>query len=338
MGWARAAGLLWCAGLALPLAQAGLRTVQAPLPEQATDRDRTEEAVVGATSSEPPSGPVSLTMTGSSTFGPKGCAQVGVSGVTGTCIIETQCETAEDLVDTDFSFICSNGDSAELHSYGNGGFAGQEVFDTGVKCEKCVARGEAAAYGPGGCLSTFQSSVGTCVVEARDCDPVGIEGQAVPFNCRFSTGEVQKYQLAAGALGASNAVDSRVRCAGCEAPTKKMRANEDSPYLPGSTSLRTIMQDIEEVSKNAAGVRKYLDKFAAARTSPTTSTTAQATTASQAVPPPPTPASTAAAAPGAAQPPTAAAAATGATQPPTPAAAAQPPTPAAAAQGAAETR
>eukprot|EP00933_Yihiella_yeosuensis_P056084 TRINITY_DN5507_c0_g1_i1.p1 TRINITY_DN5507_c0_g1~~TRINITY_DN5507_c0_g1_i1.p1 ORF type:complete len:751 (-),score=269.19 TRINITY_DN5507_c0_g1_i1:146-2398(-) len=75
-------------------------------------------------------------------LGPNGCVSVGRSGA-GTCQLSTNCKGV-DLSKFEFAFTCQNydrvhGTSVIRHSYGFGGFAEQEEFDTEVKCGRCGA-------------------------------------------------------------------------------------------------------------------------------------------------------------------------------------------------------
>lgn len=151
-------------------------------------------------------------------FGPGGCVTLSLSG-RGTCVIRTQCRQSQDLGGTDFSFLCDHEGVTALHSYGRGGFERSEVFDTGVRCSRCSSFGAVQTYGPGGCISTFRSEAGTCVVRTQGCDATRVGGLPVPFGCRDqASGATRLVELAPGSVGLTGAVDSRQACASCEAP------------------------------------------------------------------------------------------------------------------------
>lgn len=72
-------------------------------------------------------------------LGPDGCVSLSRSAE-GTCIISTDCSA--NTSDTEFAFVCFNPGSAvphALHSFGRGGFAPREAFDTGVRCGSCAS-------------------------------------------------------------------------------------------------------------------------------------------------------------------------------------------------------
>merc|ERR1719160_1566798 len=88
----------------------------------------------------------------SSSYGPGNCVHVSRSAESGTCILETKCPLGEVLAQVDFGFVCEDEDAKaltgesstgtlasrrRLHSYGRGGFADEEAFDTGIKCGRC---------------------------------------------------------------------------------------------------------------------------------------------------------------------------------------------------------
>mmetsp|Transcript_9823 Transcript_9823/g.17791 ORF Transcript_9823/g.17791 Transcript_9823/m.17791 type:complete len:580 (+) Transcript_9823:123-1862(+) len=71
-------------------------------------------------------------------FGPDDCIKLS-SSQGGTCVITTNCNNA-DLSGVTFSFMCMNpGQVSTIHSFGQGGFAQQEVYDTEILCDSCVS-------------------------------------------------------------------------------------------------------------------------------------------------------------------------------------------------------
>lgn len=66
-----------------------------------------------------------------------------------TCRLKTDCEK-KNISDVEFRFVCFNPDSempSALHSFGRGGFASQEDFDSGVPCQRCTSIGYALQSG-----------------------------------------------------------------------------------------------------------------------------------------------------------------------------------------------
>lgn len=81
-------------------------------------------------------------------FGPQSCVMLSRTEHR-TCMIATRCADL-DLDDVDFKFVCFNPGTTvphALHSFGRGGFDGEEDFDSGVVCDKCTSVGFAMQQG-----------------------------------------------------------------------------------------------------------------------------------------------------------------------------------------------
>lgn len=80
-------------------------------------------------------------------FGPKHCVLIERSAG-GSCVIRTDC-SGQDTSKLEYAFDCwsASGDIFR-HSYGLGGFADREEFDTEVKCAQCHAPSENVAKPP----------------------------------------------------------------------------------------------------------------------------------------------------------------------------------------------
>lgn len=76
-------------------------------------------------------------------FGPGHCVSVTQSE-TKSCVLETRCAN-QDIGQVEFSFICTNGNKAQKHNFGVGGFDAEESFDTGIQCDVCSLSGHDAA-------------------------------------------------------------------------------------------------------------------------------------------------------------------------------------------------
>jgi len=73
-------------------------------------------------------------------FGPGQCVGLYRSPE-GSCVLKTHC-LKKDIKDTEFAFVCYNSDQImphTLHSFGRGGFANEEAFDTKVLCKTCTS-------------------------------------------------------------------------------------------------------------------------------------------------------------------------------------------------------
>lgn len=69
-------------------------------------------------------------------FGPESCVKLTRSAE-GSCVITTVCKGL-DTSKTEFAFNCiSRGGGVVRHSFGLGGFDGNEEYDTEVKCDRC---------------------------------------------------------------------------------------------------------------------------------------------------------------------------------------------------------
>lgn len=105
-------------------------------------------AAVGATARTRHEPPVPPEAGAGDAFGPDKCVDISRTEE-GTCAFRTSCGGAN-LSDVEFAFVCSNPGTAlphALHSFGRGGFAAEEVFDTGVPCTKCSSVDKAFSAG-----------------------------------------------------------------------------------------------------------------------------------------------------------------------------------------------
>lgn len=73
-------------------------------------------------------------------FGPGRCVGLKRS-VAGSCVLRTRCK-GHNISQTEFAFVCFDPGATmphALHSFGRGGFALQESFDTKVHCKSCLS-------------------------------------------------------------------------------------------------------------------------------------------------------------------------------------------------------
>jgi len=73
-------------------------------------------------------------------FGPGRCVGLKRS-VAGACVLRTRCK-GHNISQTEFAFVCFDPSATmphALHSFGRGGFALQESFDTKVHCKSCLS-------------------------------------------------------------------------------------------------------------------------------------------------------------------------------------------------------
>jgi len=101
-------------------------------------------ATVPQTRHEPPpvppeAGAVATKPSGDA-FGPDRCVELGRTEA-GTCTFRTSCGSAN-LSNVEFAFVCFNPGTTvphALHSFGRGGFAAEEEFDTEIPCTQCAS-------------------------------------------------------------------------------------------------------------------------------------------------------------------------------------------------------
>jgi hypothetical protein len=186
------------------------------------------------------------------TFGPNSCVSVSRSNK-GSCTISTNCGD-NNISALEFAFVCYNPGTSvphALHSFGIGGFEANEVFDSGVRCQRCstvqnafagfdqtsmnLARSlplghtapngdlgtlkemkpqEAAFYGPKACISTFRSPAGTCIVQTR-CQNADISIYDVGITCLDKSGDYTRYLFGKGNFEKEETFDTRIECEVC---------------------------------------------------------------------------------------------------------------------------
>lgn len=186
------------------------------------------------------------------TFGPNSCVSVSRSNK-GSCVISTNCGD-NNISALEFAFVCYNPGTSvphALHSFGIGGFEGSEVFDSGVRCQRCstvqnafagfdqtsmnLARTlplghtapsgdlgtlkemkpmEAAFYGPKACISTFRSPAGTCIVQTR-CQNADLSIYDVGITCLDKSGDYTRYLFGKGNFEKEETFDTRIECEVC---------------------------------------------------------------------------------------------------------------------------
>merc|ERR1719313_2862423 len=186
------------------------------------------------------------------TFGPNSCVSVSRSNK-GSCVIATNCAD-NNISALEFAFVCYNPGTSvphALHSFGIGGFEASEVFDSGVRCQRCstvqnafagfdqtsmnLARSlplghtapsgdlgtlremkpqEAAFYGPKACISTFLSPAGTCIVQTR-CQNADLSIYDVGITCLDKSGDYTRYLFGKGNFEKEETFDTRIECEVC---------------------------------------------------------------------------------------------------------------------------
>lgn len=195
-----------------------------------------------------------------STFGPGGCASVVRSPASGTCVLKTNCSSKTDLSRVEFAFFCVQPKSQALHSFGVGGFALSEAFDTRVRCETCAARSAVVQAGPGGCASVFRSLKGTCVVQTTKCSLKVLAHSSLAFVCADGKGSEKRHDFNIGAFTTKGALDTGIACAKCLAPKGKKEIKQYS-----ERPISYLKADVQAARAEVAALRNVVAVLRSAR-------------------------------------------------------------------------
>lgn len=265
-----------------------------------------------------------------SRFGPQNCVTVSRSDA-GSCVITTDCEGI-DLSQTEFAFDCGGQDGAVRHSFGMGGFEGNEEFDSEVECDRCdgpvsdsvaapvksltkkstpkiskyskaevpvpssaivkakqtsrvqaqaeavqgtqaqakariwpftSSKPEVARYGPNGCVSTWKSEEGHCLMQT-DCKNISIAKYNFGLVCVDKTGSPVRHLFGKDSFEQQETFDTLIKCDKClgleDIPNAVALNGEVETISKDIGNLRDMMKNItinvkmlnDEVFKNDA--------------------------------------------------------------------------------------
>lgn len=184
-------------------------------------------------------------------FGPSGCVSL-TRTAKGTCQLSTDCGS-NNISATEFAFVCFNPGTNlphALHSFGTGGFAAQETFDSGVECGRCssvdnafktggpllrnalrvipeagagssidsatskMAPYEAAFFGPEACIAAYRGSEGTCMIQTK-CQDIDISVHPIGITCLDKVGDYTRYVFGKGGFAPNETFDTRLECKAC---------------------------------------------------------------------------------------------------------------------------
>lgn len=229
-----------------------------------------------------------------STFGPNKC--VGLSTTTGgTCMIKTECGAA-DTSFVEFAFICFNPASTmphTLHSFGRGGFAPSESYDTGVECNECTsvdfalrdggtvlpgamgfsASGsapnqaltldmqagkstETAFYGPSACIATFLSPQSTCMIQTR-CKGIDLAAFTMGVTCLDQTGDYTRYIFGKDGFASEETFDTLIQCNAC------IGSGDRAPQQLNGVLPKSLVQDVNVLKSEVKFLRQNLNAMLA---------------------------------------------------------------------------
>lgn len=221
-------------------------------------------------------------------YGPQHCVSLSRS-TGGTCVIDTDC-AATDIQNFTFDFICIDGVGTKVqHSFGEGNFDEQENFDTGVACAECkpttggvlVATGSekeegkeevkeeapaakeeanvppstAAFYGPEGCVATYRSANGTCIMQTR-CTGKDTSEYNFGLTCVDSEGSTTRHLFGVNSFDPEETFDTLVECKLCLGLDGDDAAKNVTALTKDVASLQGEMKEIQA---DVATIMKELD-------------------------------------------------------------------------------
>jgi len=226
-------------------------------------------------------------------YGPSHCVSLSRSAA-GTCVIETNCE-ADSIKEFTFDFICTDGGGGKVqHSFGEGGFEAKEDFDTGVWCTECspveggvlattgtasktveepastaapeaVPPSTASFYGPGGCVATYRSTTGTCIMQTR-CTGKDTSDYNFGLTCVENDESSTRHLFGVNSFDAEEEFDTLVECKLClgldgEAVVAKNLTALESSVATLQGEMKGVQADVKEILEELK-----LDKTTAAPT------------------------------------------------------------------------
>jgi len=213
-------------------------------------------------------------------YGPEHCVSLTRSAA-GTCVIETDC-AAPDIQNFTFDFICTDGVGTKVqHSFGEGNFDPKENFDTGVTCAECepteggvlvetkseegeakaaapeanVPPSDAAFYGPGGCVATYRSGAGTCVMQTR-CTGKDTSEYNFGLTCVDSEGSTTRHLFGVNSFDPEETFDTLVECKLCLG----LDGDDAAKNVTALTKdVAALQGEMKEIQADVATIMKELD-------------------------------------------------------------------------------
>jgi len=213
-------------------------------------------------------------------YGPEHCVSLTRSAA-GTCVIETDC-AAPDIQNFTFDFICTDGVGTKVqHSFGEGNFDPKENFDTGVTCAECepteggvlvetkseegetkaaapeanVPPSDAAFYGPGGCVATYRSGAGTCVIQTR-CTGKDTTEYNFGLTCVDAEGSTTRHLFGVNSFDPEETFDTLVECKLCLG----LDGDDAAKNVTALTKdVQALQGEMKEIQADVATIMKELD-------------------------------------------------------------------------------
>lgn len=199
----------------------------------------------------------------------------------GTCVLKTSCK-GQNTKKVEFAFTCLTPEGElQKHSFGLGGFAAVEEYDTEVTCEAChvppdvlvmgertvakaeektsrgeehMSKGKTAAqvekvlYGPEQCVATYKSPSGTCIVET-DCTEKQLEGYEFGMVCAEADGTLTRHLFGKKSFASKESFDTLIECEQC------LGLDDIAENGALVTQLRELKSEVVEMRKDLDSVR-----------------------------------------------------------------------------------
>jgi hypothetical protein len=211
-------------------------------------------------------------------YGPSHCVSLSRSAA-GTCVIETNCQ-GDSIKEFTFDFICTDGAGGKVqHSFGEGGFEAEESFDTGVWCTECspveggvlattgtatkataaeatpspeaVPPSTASFYGPGGCVATYRSPTGTCIMQTR-CTGKDTSDYNFGLTCVESDESSTRHLFGVNSFDPEETFDTLVECQLClgldgEAVVARNLTDLEKSVTTLQEEMKGVQADVKEI-------------------------------------------------------------------------------------------
>lgn len=239
---------------------------------------------------------------GSAHYGPHKCVALSRSSQ-GSCVMTPNCKK-ESMADFQFSFVCESKEGEVEHVFGEEGDSGFEngvAFDSGVKCQKCLAPQkpraalqklqtknttnateapatnatattegvplgtegtapeDAAFFGPAGCVGTYRSPAGTCVVQTR-CKPASIKDYNFGLTCVDAEGASVRHLFGVSSFDPVETFDTLIGCNLCLGLSGDSLMDKEAL----TNQVAHLKSDMHEMKEAVEGIKSHLGIGAAA--------------------------------------------------------------------------
>lgn len=227
-------------------------------------------------------------------FGPQNCVTLSKSQA-GTCVMKTNCDGI-DTSEFDFSFVClsreGDKETQVKHEFGKGGFDSDEDYDTTVSCDECLTEprvagnapatpadahaqlqqysaakaqattqptppNAAAFYGPGGCIATYRSPDGTCVVQTR-CSSQEMQDYNYGLTCVDKENESTRHLFGKNSFDAEETFDTLVECKLCLGLDGSEKTSGNATDGSLAEQVDELKEAVQDIKKDVEGIKEKL--------------------------------------------------------------------------------